>query len=198
VRLVLGLGNPGLEYAWTRHNIGWLVVDALLEEVGDVPSSETRRLRRWGPFELEGSTVIAVKPLTYMNRSGLALYELPGVFLDNPRRILVVYDDMALPFGRLRLRKNGSAGGHNGMKSVLSVLGTLDVPRLRIGVAGANQPSDMARYVTSPFRPHEMKALPNILDRAVETIRLWAADEWDKAMQKANSPNPGEEDEDKG
>ena len=196
MRLVLGLGNPGPEYAWTRHNIGWLVVDALLEEVGDVSSSETRRLRRWGPFELEGSRVIAVKPLTYMNRSGLALYELPGDFLENPRRILVVYDDMALPFGRLRLRKNGSAGGHNGMKSVLSVLGTLDVPRLRIGIAGANQPRDMAQYVTSPFRPHEMKALPNILDRAVETIRLWVADEWDKAMQKANSPNPGEEDED--
>ncbi|KUL00947.1 MAG: Peptidyl-tRNA hydrolase, partial [Synergistales bacterium 54_9] len=95
MRLVLGLGNPGPEYAWTRHNIGWLVVDALLEEVGDVPSSETRRLRRWGPFELEGSRVIVVKPLTYMNRSGLALYELPGDFLENPRRILVVYDDMA-------------------------------------------------------------------------------------------------------
>jgi len=193
VRLILGLGNPGLQYAWTRHNVGWLVLDALLDDIGEVPSTETRRLRRWGPLVIEGREVLLVKPLTYMNRSGLVFHELSEELMQDPGKILVVYDDIALPFGRLRLRKSGSAGGHNGMKSVLSVLGTLDVPRLRIGIAGADHPGDVAGYVTSPFRRWELKRLPSILDRAVDALRLWVAGKWDEAMQRANAPDLLEE-----
>lgn len=196
MRLLLGLGNPGPEYAWTRHNVGWLVLDALLDETGGARPFETRRFQRWGPIELEGSPVILVKPLTYMNKSGLVLHELPAELSRKPWQVLVVYDDIAIPFGRLRLRRSGSAGGHNGMKSVLSVLGTLDVPRLRIGIAGSQHPRDVASYVTSHFDPEEMKILPGVLARAVEAIRLWAAGKWDKAMQRANSPEfPGNDPE---
>lgn len=189
MQLILGLGNPGPRYAWTRHNVGWLVIDMLVDDVGGAPLSETRHLQRWGPVEIEGKTVLLVKPLTYMNRSGLVFHELPAELMQDPGKILVVYDDIALPFGRIRLRKSGSAGGHNGMKSVLSVLGTLEVPRLRVGIAGADHPQDMARYVLSPFSHRELKILPAILERAVEAVRLWVAGEWDKAMQRANAPD---------
>ncbi|MGC9490136.1 MAG: aminoacyl-tRNA hydrolase [Thermovirgaceae bacterium] len=196
MQLILGLGNPGPRYAWTRHNVGWLLVDMLVDDVGGAPLSETRYLQRWGPVEIEGRTVLFAKPLTYMNRSGLVFQELPAELMQDPEKILVVYDDIALPFGRIRLRKSGSAGGHNGMKSVLSVLGTLEVPRLRVGIAGADLPQDVARYVTSPFSPRELKILPAILERAVEAVRLWVAGEWDKAMQRANAPDLLEEIED--
>ncbi len=196
MQLILGLGNPGPRYSWTRHNVGWLVLDTLLADIGGAPSSETRYLQRWGPLEIEGGTVLLVKPLTYMNRSGLVFHELPAELMRDPSKVLVVYDDIALPFGRIRLRKGGSAGGHNGMKSVLSVLGTLEVPRLRIGIAGSEHPQDVARYVTSPFSRREMKTLPAILDRAVEAVRMWIAGEWGKAMQRANAPDLLEENTD--
>ncbi|MFP4481657.1 MAG: aminoacyl-tRNA hydrolase [Thermovirgaceae bacterium] len=195
MQLILGLGNPGPRYAWTRHNVGWLVLDALLDDIGGAPVTETRYVQRWGPVEIEGRTVLLVKPLTYMNRSGLVFHELPAGLLQDPGKVLVVYDDIALPFGRIRMRKGGSAGGHNGMKSVLSVLKTLDVPRLRIGIAGAEHPQDVAGYVTSPFRRSETQRLPAILDRAVETAYLWVAGKWDKAMQRANAPDLLEEKE---
>ncbi|MDR1048951.1 MAG: aminoacyl-tRNA hydrolase, partial [Synergistaceae bacterium] len=140
MKLVAGLGNPGQEYVYTRHNMGWAVVDHLVRRL----SLGNPVLKFRGEF-WKGRDFLLLKPLTFMNLSGLAVREAFDFYKMEPSDVLVVCDDTALPYGRLRLRGKGSAGGHNGLASVLSCLSTLEVPRLRIGIGGA--PGDKIGWV---------------------------------------------------
>lgn len=167
---IIGLGNPGARYEGTRHNVGFAVVDLLARRSGVRPQEGTH------PFllsrgDLGGEPIVLVKPMTYVNRSGVAvralLQEFTGLQLSE---LLVVVDDVALPFGRLRLRAAGSAGGHNGLRSIEEAVQSSAYPRLRLGV-GAPQPGqDLADHVLGAFRPEEARDLPEFLERAAAAV----------------------------
>jgi PTH1 family peptidyl-tRNA hydrolase len=173
VKVVCGLGNPGPEYEATRHNVGWWVLDRLLQEW------------RLGRFVRRGAALVGagrvgehevrlLKPLTYMNRSGVALLPLLDVPEFAPATdLLVVVDDTALPVGRLRLRARGSAGGHNGLKSIEAVLGTRDYARLRIGVGEKTPGSNLADHVLAEFQPEEEDQIVELLPIATEAVTAW-------------------------
>jgi len=183
VKVVCGLGNPGPEYETTRHNVGWWVVDRLKQEWGFGP------FRRDGAAyategRIAGQTVRLLKPTTYMNRSGAALAPL----LRNPefvptRDLLVVVDDVALPVGRFRFRARGSAGGHNGLKSIESVLRSRDYPRLRIGVGPKPDGVDLADFVLADFEPEDEARVVELLPTLVVAIRGWVEHGIESAMR---------------
>ncbi len=139
----------------------------------------------WDGF-LEGERLLCLKPMTYMNLSGKAVWEAVSYFQIEHARILVLYDDRALPLGSLRIRPKGSAGAHNGMASVISSLGTLDIPRLRIGIGPLPEKVPLRRFVTSPFSREEQKELPEVLERSVRGVRLWVAEGIQQAMNAVN------------
>ncbi len=136
--------------------------------------------------ELGDGEVLLLKPTTFMNRSGPAVRELLERFQVQLSDLLIVYDEVALPFGKIRLRPSGSAGGHKGMKSILELLGTREIPRLRIGVAGEQEPEDLAEYVLSDFHRDEMAVLDEVLDRAIDAIAACFRDGVQKAMARFN------------
>jgi PTH1 family peptidyl-tRNA hydrolase len=188
MRLIIGLGNPGAEYEWTRHNLGFMLVDRLARETGaQVKRKECRALV--GRAELEGERVELVKPQTYMNLSGesvaclLAKHEMPDRALES---LIVISDDLALPFGTIRLRARGSAGGHNGLKSIIAAIRTEEFIRLRIGIQPAHPVSDTKRYVLDEFSRSERDELEKILDRSAEALRAVIRDGIDKAMALYN------------
>ena len=157
--LIVGLGNPGAEYAKTRHNIGFRCLDILAETMGcSVDKGKFQGL--YGQTTYRGKKVYLLKPLTYMNLSGRSVLQLSAYFRIPPQRIIVLFDDISLEPGRLRVRPSGSAGGHNGIKSIIGELGSQDFPRVKIGVGGKPHPDfDLADWVLSPFSSQEEKAL---------------------------------------
>ena len=173
MKLVVGLGNPGARYAWTRHNAGWHVLDLLRQRLGAPKSSLTLDSQAWGPIPVDGQRVLLLKPLTYMNLSGSAVIKAFRFFHIGLEDLLVVYDDAALPFGRIRLRARGSAGGHKGMISIIAHLGSLDFPRLRIGIDSSGPNKDLAEYVTDVFSPEELAELPAVVERAADVALIW-------------------------
>ncbi len=188
VRLCVGLGNPGAKYGMTRHNVGWLAMDALLEKLNKFAGFQYRcNGMIWGPFDVEGERVYLLKPLTFMNLSGRSVVQAKRELNIDNNNILIVYDDICLPFGKLRLRAKGSAGGHNGMASVIGALGTLEIPRLRIGTGGWEPIEDLIGFVLSPFDEEEMKALPNVLERAAKAILAWVTMDIEHAISYVNS-----------
>jgi PTH1 family peptidyl-tRNA hydrolase len=190
LRLVVGLGNPGPEYEKTRHNIGFQVVDQLAafwfvsfqKEKGT--QSLTFRSRQG-----EG-TVIGVKPQTFMNLSGQAVQSLMQKYRVKPERVLIVYDDLDIPFGRCRMRARGGPGGHRGMQSICQAIGP-DFPRLRVGLgpvpAGIR---DLAGFVLAPLSAGERKSLPDYLGAAVKVILCWLEQGIDPAMNRCNAHTP--------
>ncbi len=185
--MVVGLGNPGREYAATRHNAGFMVVDALARALG-VTFSRTRQQALLAEAQAGPHRVLLVKPQTYMNLSGQAVGPLVRYYRLPLERLLVVYDDLDLPFGTLRLRPRGGHGGHKGMRSIIEALGgRQDFPRLRIGIGRPPGRMDAADYVLQPFRREEAEAWPWIADRAVEGIRLWLTQGPDAAMNRVNA-----------
>ena len=180
MRLVAGLGNPGTQYVFTRHNMGWLCVDHFVANHALGESQEKFQSQFW-----KSGDVIFLKPLTFMNLSGRAIIEAVNFYKIELENILVVYDDMALPFGKLRMRMKGSAGGHNGMVSIISELGSTEFPRLRIGIGKAQ--SSMINHVLGHLSDDERLELPKILDLAESGIESWLSDGIDKAMSKVNS-----------
>ena len=164
--LIVGLGNPGKEYTHTRHNCGFRAIDALAEHLGcKIDKSKFQGL--YGQTDYHGSRVYLLKPLTFMNLSGRSALQLSAYFNIPPQRIIVLFDDISLPVGRLRVRANGSAGGHNGIKSLISELGSSEFPRVKIGVGGKPEPErDLADWVLSPFSDSEEKQLVTALDNA--------------------------------
>lgn len=164
--LVVGLGNPGREYERTRHNVGWRTVELLAQDAGvKIDRAKFRGLTR--SCTLAGQKVLLLKPETYMNASGEAV-QLAAMYYKIPiDHILVLSDDISLPVGKIRVRAEGSAGGHNGLKSVISRLGSQDFPRIRIGVGAKPHPDyDLADWVLSTFSPEEEKALTPAIDHA--------------------------------
>jgi PTH1 family peptidyl-tRNA hydrolase len=162
--LVAGLGNPGPRYACTRHNIGWLALDGLAGE----PFREEKRFEG-GISRGDGAWLL--KPTTFMNLSGVAVRSVADFYKIPRDRVLVVLDDAALPFGRLRIRPAGSAGSHNGLESVLVHFATEDIPRLRIGIGSPPPPMTLHDYVLAPFTPEEREPLAAVLERSVQAIR---------------------------
>src|SRR5918911_3339619 len=187
MRLIVGLGNPGAEYEWTRHNLGFMLVARLARASGrDVKRGECRALV--GRSELEGEPVELVKPQTYMNLSGEAvacLAQKRG--LDLRRDLIVISDDLALPFGTLRLRPRGSAGGHNGLKSIIGALKTDEFIRLRIGIQPDHPVGDAKRFVLERFPNAARADVETLLERCADALRAVLRDGIDKAMATYNS-----------
>lgn len=186
MKVICGLGNPGPEYDTTRHNAGWWLVDRLSDEW------------RLGPFERRGPALVAgggvgdhsvllLKPVTFMNRSGAALAPLlDDPELDLTRDLMVVVDDVALAPGRARLRPSGSAGGHNGLKSVETVLGTADYTRLRIGVGSPPPGEGLVDWVLSPLPADDEDAVLALFPELVDGVRVWMDEGVEAAMGRTN------------
>ncbi len=185
IRVVVGLGNPGPRYERTRHNIGFRLLDRLAEDLDAGPETEGPGYRvAWA--RLGTDRVALLKPRTYMNRSGDALLRFPASEEAGPGRHLVVLDDAALPFGTLRFRERGSAGGHRGLESVLDRLGTEDVPRLRLGIGDAERDRDLADHVLEEFSSEEEEAIGDWLKRAGAGVRVFLTEGAAPAMSRFN------------
>jgi PTH1 family peptidyl-tRNA hydrolase len=175
-RLIVGLGNPGSEYAETRHNVGFMLLDRMAMRRAD-----WRRERAWNGVCAAVDGVHLLKPETYMNLSGECVGAVAHFYKIPAGQILVVLDDMALGLGRLRFRKEGSAGGHNGLQSILEKFGTRGVPRLRLGIGGAVR-GEAVGHVLGKFRKDERPAVEEMLERAEEAIRMAQSDGMERAM----------------
>ncbi|MEO6785167.1 MAG: aminoacyl-tRNA hydrolase [Chthoniobacteraceae bacterium] len=184
-RLLVGLGNPGREYSITRHNIGFMVLDRLADAMG----ATFRADKKWQADVATAGGVWLLKPQTYMNLSGESVGALARFYQIDPARVLVVLDDMALPLGRLRFRERGSAGGHNGLQSILDHLGTQDVPRLRIGIGSAD-PGAAVGHVLGRFAVDERPLVGQSLDRAAEAVRFAQENDLPSAMNRFNPHTP--------
>ena len=166
--LIVGLGNPGKDYVRTRHNCGFRALDILAEKLGcKVDKGKFQGL--YGQWNYDGRKLLLLKPQTYMNLSGKSVLQLSAFFQVPPQRIIVMFDDISLEPGRLRVRADGSAGGHNGIKSIIQEIGCQDFPRVKIGVGAKPNPEyDLADWVLSTFSASEEKALAPALERAAD------------------------------
>ena len=184
--LVVGLGNPGPKYDWTRHNMGFLVIDALADRL-DVPVQRLRFRALTNTAVLGGRSVLLMKPTTYMNLSGESVGEAARFYKIPPDHVLVISDDVALAQGRLRIRRSGSAGGHNGLKNIIAHLGTDAFPRVRVGVGDKPHPdSDMADWVLAKCTGQDRKDLEAAIDRAADAVTCLLEQGVDAAMSRYN------------
>jgi len=187
MKLIVGLGNPGREYRETRHNVGFLVADELARRyqltlaMAPAQVPEAFVAKRYGEEPL-----LIAKPLTFMNRSGDAVAALARYYDIGPADLLVVLDETALPFGRLRARARGSAGGHNGLKSIIERLGTMEFARLRLGVGRGDLRRDLADHVLSKFEPGERAGLEEFIARAADAAEMFAVEGIGKVMNTYN------------
>ena len=165
--LLVCLGNPGKEYANTRHNIGFLAADALEKRTG-VKFNKLKYRALTGEVTLGGQRVLVVKPQTYMNLSGEAVKLAGGFYKIPPERILVLYDDVSLPLGKLRIRASGSAGGHNGIKNIIAHLGTDAFPRIKVGVGAPQREDGLVDWVIGSFTASERKVVDAAIDKALD------------------------------
>ena len=185
MKVIIGLGNPGSQYAGTRHNVGWLVMDRLAERAGWDGRGRQRDSSSVVGGRYEGLDLTLVKPLTYMNDSGLAVRKVMVREHAPLADILIVADDFALPFGKLRFRESGSHGGHNGLRSIIDELGTEKFSRLRVGIG---DPLRNGRdHVLSRFAPDEVQRLDELLDAAADGVETWARDGTSKAANRFNT-----------
>src|ERR1700691_3545460 len=185
MRLIVGLGNPGIEYAWTPHNLGFLVVDALAEQSG-IRVTRPEAKSYVGLGNIAGQEVMLAKPQTMMNLSGLAVRELVGRADCQPTDVIVVCDDIALPWGMLRVRERGSAGGHNGLKSVIGALGTMEIPRVRMGVQPEEFRGDLKEYVLRQIRRDEEDLVAEEIEQGAEAVKVILAEGTQSAMNRFN------------
>ena len=185
--IIAGLGNPTKEYEKTRHNVGFEVIDRLAKEY-DIDVMTAKHKALCGKGTIEGQNVILAKPLTFMNLSGESVRELSVYYKVPPENCIIVYDDISLDVGRLRVRAKGSAGGHNGIKSIISHLSSEDFPRIKIGVGKKPHPDyDLADWVLSRFPKESEPALKEALESCAEAVRLIVNGQTDKAMNLYNS-----------
>ena len=187
-QLIVGLGNPEAKYERTRHNIGFEAVD-ILAKSWQVSWQENRRFQ--GFFtesrQKNGEKLYLLKPLTYMNRSGQAVRAVKDWYKLSPQSVLVIYDDMDLPVGKIRMRLSGSAGGHNGMKSIISHLGTQNFPRLRVGIGKSNHSQDTISHVLGKFSPTESLVMQEVLQLVVDAVEMSLKQGVEKAMSIYNA-----------
>lgn len=185
VRLIVGLGNPGSQYERTRHNVGFMAVDALAERLGVTIRRKTFNALA-ADVVLGNLKLILLKPQQFMNRSGHAVATAAGFYKLSAQEIIVILDDLALPVGQLRIRAKGSAGGHNGLKDIIARLGTDAFARLRIGI-GDSGPRDAADYVLSRFADDERTAVETTIGRSVDAVICWTECGAEAAMNRYNS-----------
>lgn len=183
--LIAGLGNPGKKYEKTRHNLGFMVIDELARR-NSVSVDKSKFKSLTGEFKLGGEKVILMKPQTYMNLSGEAIREAVNFYKIDLKNLLVIYDDLDIPMGALRIRTSGSSGTHNGMKSVVSQLGSRDFPRVRIGI-GSNKDDNLIDFVIGKPSKSEEAVLSDTVSEAVHAVECYITDGIDKAMNRFNS-----------
>ncbi|MBI2956371.1 MAG: aminoacyl-tRNA hydrolase [Acidobacteria bacterium] len=198
MRLIVGLGNPGREYAETPHNLGFRVVERLAEQARLRRQYERAQARLWRG-RLDQTEVLLAEPLTYMNLSGPAVAALLRGEDLTPADLIVVLDDVALPFGQLRIRERGSAGGHRGLESIVAALGTEEFVRLRLGIQPPEAPvGDLSDYVLAPMTPEEQEQAAGMVAEAAEAVRLILREGPRRAMERFNRraalapPQPGQ------
>lgn len=194
MKMIVGLGNPGSRYERTRHNVGFMVADELARRFGiEVTRSEKESLT--GKGQIDGHSVMIVKPQTFMNLSGRAVSRLFNYYLDDLDDLVVIYDEIDLELGRLRIRGSGSPGTHNGMKSIVRDLASNEFPRIRFGVRGEtySKSRDLAGYVLERFTDEELPYVEDGIDRAVEALVVLARDDISRAMNEFNR-EPAESD----
>lgn len=186
VKLIVGLGNPGIEYQFTPHNMGFLAIDRLANEL-DV-QVRNRQCRALTARTVIGSEpVLLAKPETYMNLSGVSVRELVAKYEIRPEAdLIVIYDELDLPWGTIRIRQRGRSAGHNGMESVIGALGTQEFLRIRLGVAPHRKIADGMKYLLSPFRKAQFKNVDAVLDTAVEAVKVILKEGPAAAMNRFN------------
>ena len=183
--LIVGLGNPGSKYEKTRHNVGFVTVDVLAGRLG-IKVNKLKFKSLIGEGNIGSEKVVLIKPQTYMNLSGEAVMQAINFYKPDHDKIFVIYDDIDLDVGRLRIRKKGSGGTHNGMKNIIYLTGFDDFPRFRIGVSKPKNGQDLASFVTSGFNKDEIKPLCEAIDNTADAIVLAIKEDIDKAMNKYN------------
>lgn len=188
--IVVGLGNPARQYEGTRHNVGFDTIDYLVDEYR-VPSSGLKHKAMYGKGVIAGQKVILAKPLTYMNLSGESVADLVNYYkVDPEEELIVIYDDISLAPGYIRVRKKGTAGGHNGIKNIIAQLGTDKFKRIRVGVGEKPKNWDLADYVLSPFSKEERGLVDEAIRYAGDALELILQDDLDGAMNKYNRKVP--------
>ncbi len=193
MKLIVGLGNPGDEYQYTPHNLGFLTIDRIANGLGiEVRNRQCRALT--ARATIAGETAVLAKPETYMNLSGLSVRELVAEHqVDVKSGLVVVYDELDLPLGAIRIRQRGSSAGHNGMESILDALGTDEFLRIRLGIAPDHKVADSVKYVLTPFRKAQEKVVDEILDTAVQAVEVILKEGPAAAMNRFNRKNEAEE-----
>ncbi len=193
MKLIVGLGNPGIEYQFTPHNLGFLTIDRLANGLGiEIRNRQCRALT--ARVTIAGEPVVLAKPETYMNLSGLSVRELVAEHqVDVQCDLVVIYDELDLPLGTIRIRQRGSSAGHNGMESILGALSTDEFLRIRLGVAPEHKISDGVQYLLSPFRRAQEKAIDELLDQGAQAVEVILKEGPAAAMNRFNRKNePGE------
>jgi peptidyl-tRNA hydrolase, PTH1 family len=186
VKLIVGLGNPGIEYQFTPHNLGFLTIDRLANDGGvEVRNRNCRALT--ARAVLEEQQVLLAKPETYMNLSGMAVRELVEKYEADPAKdLIVVYDELDLPLGKIRVRQRGGSAGHNGMESIIGALGSQEFLRIRLGIGPEKRVSDGAKYVLASFRKSQLKLVDEILETASEAVKVILREGSAAAMNRFN------------
>lgn len=190
--LIVGLGNAGAEYNTHRHNVGFLIIDALARAHGLTFSRRKAMRAHMAKGQICEKPVVLAKPQTFMNLSGRAVGRLNRAYDVSLEQILVVYDDLDLPLGRLRFRPQGGSGGHKGMRSIIDSLGTQDFPRLRVGIDRPPGRMDPADYVLQPFDADQRALLPRVVEASVAAIECWLTTDIATVMDRFNGPVPQE------
>jgi PTH1 family peptidyl-tRNA hydrolase len=188
IKLIVGLGNPGEEYKNTRHNAGYMAVDAFAKKFG-FKNFKTRHLSEIATGRFAGKNLILAKPLTYMNNSGLAVENILEEEGIEPSEMVVVYDDIDLPLGTTRLRMRGSSGGHKGMDSIISAIKTSEFPRLKLGIGRPQGKGDVVKWVLSPFEEEEMPTLRTMIEKAIRCLERLILLGPQEAMELCNKNN---------
>ena len=185
--IVAGLGNPGKKYDGTRHNTGFAALDHLAQQWG-VQVTKAKFDALVGTASVEGAKVLLLKPQTFMNNSGEAVRDAANFYKIPPEHIIILFDDISLPPGKLRIRRKGSDGGHNGIKSILYLLGSDQFPRIKLGVGAKPRPDyDLADWVLSTFQKDELSRMKEAMEKACEAVPLLVREETDRAMNLYNS-----------
>lgn len=185
MKLIVGLGNPGKQYEKTRHNIGFEVVDALSERL-NIPLNQSKFQGVYGVGHFQGEKVFLLKPLTYMNLSGESIRPMMDYFQINDDELVVIYDDLDLPVGKIRLRQKGSAGGHNGIKSTIAHLGTQEFNRIRVGIDRPPSGMKVPDYVLGRFSKEEQELMNEVIPKCVAACEAWLSKPFLQIMNEYN------------
>lgn len=183
--VIVGLGNPGKKYENTRHNVGFMTLDRIAKKA-NISINQAKWNSLLGEGRYSGKKVLLVKPQTFMNRSGISVQEIVNFYKIEPWQLIVICDDIDIPFGTIRVKRKGSAGSHNGLKSIINQIASQDFPRVKISVGDCPPFMDLADFVLSKFRPDEEKILDEEIEAASQAVDLILAGHIDQAMNEYN------------